>query len=398
MEGLTTTNASRVRSSSLPDSTRVLQQRVVALDALRGLAVMGMILVVSPGSWGYRLPMLNHASWHGYTLADLVFPAFLFAVGIAITLSFPSDRTPAQSITRIGRRTLSLIALGLLLNLLPNFDWANFRISGVLQRIGLSYGLAATFVLMSARLEGNTRHVDVKRMIVAAAVLLTGWALILNFTSAPGFPMGDLGQAETLGAWLDRQIITPAHMWPYGTNAEGEVVFEPEGILSTLPATASVLIGTVCGQWLGKGPSGRQLKLGMVAGVALVLFGYLSSWFIVINKWIWTSSFALISSGWALMAFCVLHAVLQARAGQIVLKPVLVLGGNAILAFVLCELLGKAAGISIAGTTPQDFGFQTMLSVLNEPWTASFICALGILSVIILLISPLQRRGIHIRL
>ncbi len=359
---------------------------------------MGMILVVSPGSWNYRLPMLNHAPWHGYTLADLVFPAFLFAVGVAIALGFRGDRPLGASVARILRRTLSLIGLGLLLNLLPAFDLANFRISGVLQRIGLCYGLAAIFVLMSARAAGCTRYLDATRVTVAAVTLLVGWALVLSFTSAPGFPVGDVSQAGTLGAWFDRQVITPAHMWPHGTDAAGAVVFDPEGILSTFPALASVLIGVMCGQWLGKTPSMRLLKLGAGMGFALVLSGYLMSPLIVVNKWIWTPSFALVSSGWSLLAYCALHFALQRSAGQAVLKPVLILGGNAILAFVLCELLGKIAGIPVAGESPQNFAFQTMLSMVNDPWMSSFLCALGVLGIILLVIWPLQRRGIHIRL
>ena len=398
MESITTTSASRIHSTSSPASPAVSAQRVIALDALRGLAVLGMILVVSPGSWGHRLPMLNHAAWHGYTLADLVFPAFLFAVGVAIALAFPSDRAFGPGAARIGRRTLSLMGLGLLLNLLPNFDFANFRVPGVLQRIALCYCFAAMFCLISARLIDRTRFLDVTRVIVAAVILLVGWALVLSFTSAPGFPQGDVSQAGTLAAWVDRQVITQAHMWPYGTNTAGEVVFDPEGILSTLPATASVLIGTACGHLLGRAPSTRQLKRGIAAGTALVLIGYLLSPLVVINKWIWTPSFALVSSGWALIAYCILHTTLQVRGAQFALKPALILGSNAILAFVLCELFGKVAGTSIAGTTPQNFAFQTLLAIVNEPWTASFLCALGVAGIIIMIVWPLHCRGIHIRL
>lgn len=136
------------------------RNRVLALDAIRGLAVMGMILVVSPGSWEYRLSWLNHAPWHGYTLADLVFPAFLFAVGAAMALQFPIKRPLHREVIRVGRRAMLLIALGLVLNLLPDFDVAHLRIPGVLQRIGLCYALAAAIVLSLARVDGGTRHLS----------------------------------------------------------------------------------------------------------------------------------------------------------------------------------------------------------------------------------------------
>ncbi|WP_237059562.1 acyltransferase family protein [Microbulbifer sediminum] len=375
-----------------------MENRILALDGLRGLAVMGMILVVSPGSWGHRLSILDHAPWHGYTLADLVFPAFLFAVGAAMALGFPSDRPIGQHAGRVGRRTLSLIGLGLLLNLLPAFDFANLRIPGVLQRIGLCYALAATIMLATANQAGATRHLNIKGLVLVTVAILAGWILVLTFTSAPGYPTGSVTPAGTLAAWVDRQVFTVAHLWPYGTNAAGEVVYDPEGLLASLPATANVLIGAIFAHWLGRAPSSRQLKLGIAAGFALVCIGHLLDPFSVINKRVWTSTFAIVSSGWAAMAYCVLFFALQAGVGRKILQPVLILGSNAILAFILSQVFLAYSGTPIGGTSPQNFGFQIALSFVSNPWAASILCAFGILAIVTLLVWPLNRKGIFLRL
>ncbi|SDK38128.1 acyltransferase family protein [Microbulbifer yueqingensis] len=385
-------------SSSVQVAAPATAKRILALDALRGLAVMGMILVVSPGSWGHRLPMLDHAPWHGYTLADLVFPAFLFAVGAAMALGFPNDRSIGQHAGRVGRRTLSLIGLGLLLNLLPSFDFTSLRIPGVLQRIGVCYVLAATIILALANRSGSTLHMNNKGLVLATGALLIGWILVLTFTSAPGYPAGSVTPAGTLAAWVDRQVFTVAHLWPYGTDAAGKVVYDPEGLLASFPATANVLIGAIFAHWLGRAPSNRQLKLGIAAGFALVCIGHLLDPLFVINKRIWTSSFAIVSSGWAAIAYCVLFFVLYAAAGRKILQPVLILGGNAIFAFILSQVFLAYSGTPIGDTSPQNFGFQVALSVVGNPWAASLLCAFGIVTIVTLLVWPLNRKGIFIRL
>ncbi len=373
------------------------RNRVLALDAIRGLAVMGMILVTSPGSWEYRLSALSHVPWHGYTLADLVFPAFLFAVGAAMALQFPVERPLRQEAIRVGRRTVLLIALGLALNLFPNFDFAHLRIPGILQRIGLCYALAAFIMLSLATVEGSTRHLSVTRIMAAIVVLLIGWVFVLNFTSAPGFPMGSVSEAGTLAAWVDRQVFTEAHLWPYGTDAEGRVVYDPEGLLSTFPATVNVLIGALAAHWLGREPSGRRLQYALIIGLVLVVLGHLLDPVFVINKRIWTSSFALASSGWSIMAYCALFFILKAGASETFMRPLFVLGGNAILAFVISQVLSAVAVLPVSGTTLQYFGFQALQTVVKNPWLASLLCAVGILGIVTLLIWPLHRRGIHWR-
>jgi predicted acyltransferase len=374
------------------------RNRVLALDAIRGLAVVGMILVVSPGSWNYRLAALDHAAWHGYTLADLVFPAFLFAVGAAMAFRFPVSQPLYQEAVSVARRAVLLIALGLALNLLPNFDFAHLRIPGVLQRIGLCYALAAIIMLGFAKVEDGTRHFSAAGVAAAIAFLLVGWIFVLSFTSAPGFPMGSVTEAGTLAAWVDRQVFTVAHLWPYGTDADGEVVYDPEGLLSTFPATVNVLVGALTAHWLGREPSGRKLQYGLAVGVLLIALAHLLDPIFVINKRIWTSTFAIASSGWAILAYCALFYALRAKTLQKLAQPAFILGGNATLAFVISQAFSAVAGLQIGGTTPQNFGFEVLQAVAGEPWTASLLCAFGVLSAVTLLIWPLHRRGIHWRL
>lgn len=380
------------------NSTIEKNKRVLALDVVRGLAVMGMILVVSPGSWSHRLSILNHAPWHGYSPADLVFPLFLFAVGAAMALGFPSNRPLSKEYLRIFRRTFLLIFLGLFLNLLPSFDFAHLRIPGILQRIALCYALASVLILIFSKTDGGYRYLSSKAVFISIVALLVGWALLLAFTSAPGHPMGSVSEGGTLASWIDRELFTINHLWPYGTDAEGRVVYDPEGLLATFPAAANVLIGALFFHWIGRSPNNERLKYALALGVLLLVSGHILDPAHVINKRIWTSSFALTSSGWAILIYCTVFGLSKISRIRILLRPAIILGANAILAFSLSQVFGAFSGTHIAGTTPQNFGFNTMLSLVHDPVLASFLCAAGIVCIITVIIFPLHRNKIHLRL
>lgn len=392
-------------------STKVGSGRVLALDVLRGLAVAGMILVTSPGSWDHSYAPLKHAAWNGWTPADLVFPTFLFCVGMAIGLSAPRLRAGEQASAalwiRIARRTGLLILLGLVLNALPTFDLPHLRIPGILQRIGLCYALASAICLLPSRpaADGSLR-INIGAVALAVAVLLVGYWALLNFTPVPGFGVGRLDSNGSLPAFVDRAVFTIPHLWPYGLTEGVGVTYDPEGLLSTLPATVNVLVGAIAAAMLAKrAEKGREgLVPLLVLGVVLVVVGLALNPVIPVNKRIWTSSFALFSSGASLVALVVLQAVLKVRAVEIVAAPLKVLGGNAILAFVISQGLGACAGLVLAhragGTdlTSQGFGYETAQRLTADPYLASFLCALAILTLITAVIAPLHRRGIHLRL
>ncbi|HWW25868.1 MAG TPA: DUF5009 domain-containing protein [Caulobacter sp.] len=396
------------------DSAKADGGRIVALDVLRGLAVAGMILVTSPGSWEHAYAPLKHAAWRGWTPADLVFPTFLFCVGMAIGLSAPRLRAgEGRSATfwiKVARRTSLLILLGLVLNALPSFDLAHLRIPGVLQRIGLCYALATAICILPARAgpEGGLR-IDLGRVALAIAVLLIGYWALLSFTPVPGFGVDRWDSQGSLPAFIDRTVFTIPHLWPYGTTEGVGVTYDPEGLLSTLPATVNVLLGAVVATVLartGDRPDGqgRAMVALLALGVALIAVGLALDSVVPLNKRIWTPSFALFSSGASLVALIVLQAVLKTGAARIAAWPLKVLGGNAILAFVISQVLGACAGLTlkhrtgVPDLTPQSFGFETAQRLTVDLHLASFLCALAILVLIIALVAPLDRRGVHLRL
>jgi predicted acyltransferase len=380
-------------------------QRLVALDVLRGLAVAGMILSNSPGSWTLRYRQLDHAPWNGFTATDMVFPTFLFSVGMAVALAFPrpfSAADKARSWSRLAKRALSLIALGLFLNFLGDLSLSHLRIPGILQRIGLCYALGTGLVLITLRRRGDGLAA-INRGAVSAAILLllAGYWALLRFVPVPGYGAGHLDPAGNLAAYVDRAVWTVPHLWPYGTDAAGAVVYDPEGLLSTLPATANLLFGMLAGAAWKQAPEQRTAWLIGAAGAVLIVAGLLLDPVLPINKRIWTSSFALLSSGISAVVLAVLTVALESAAARTIAMPLRVLGGNAMLAFVLSILLGIFGGYAIlrGGTlTPQGWGLEMAEKIIATPMLASLACAIAILALITAAIWPLHKRAIHWRL
>jgi predicted acyltransferase len=380
-------------------------QRLVALDVLRGLAVAGMILSNSPGSWTLRYRQLDHAPWNGFTATDMVFPTFLFSVGMAVALSFPrpfSDADKSRSWARLVKRALSLIALGLFLNFLGDLSVSHLRIPGILQRIGLCYALGTGLVLLTLRRRADgLAAINIGAVTAAILLLLAGYWALLRFVPVPGYGAGHLDPAGNLAAYIDRMIWTVPHLWPYGTDATGAVVYDPEGLLSTLPATANLLFGILAGAAWKQAPAQRTALLIGAAGAVLIGAGLLLDPVLPINKRIWTSSFALLSSGISAVALAALTVALESAPARTLAMPLRVLGGNAMLAFVLSILLGIFGGYSIlrGGTlTPQGWGMEMAQKLIATPMLASLACAIAILALITAAIWPLHKRAIHWRL
>jgi len=382
-----------------------MTQRLVALDALRGLAVAGMILANSPGSWTEIYEQLDHAPWHGFTATDMIFPTFLFSVGVAVALSFPrpfSDADKARTWSKLAKRALSLVGLGILLNFLAHLDLSTLRFPGILQRIGLCYAIGTGLVLLTVtRREDGLAQVNRGVVAGAIAVLLVGYWALMTFVPVPGYGAGNLDPAGSLTAFIDRSVLTTAHMWKYGTDATGAIVYDPEGLLSTLPATANVLIGILAGTAWKRAPERRTALLIGGAGVVMIVAGLLIAPLFPINKRLWTSSFVLLSSGVGAVLLGLLTLALESAAARTIATPLRVLGGNAILAFVLSVLLGIFSGKPAlrGGTlTPQGWGMETAQKFIAEPKLASAACAAAILVLITAAIWPLHKRAIHWRL
>lgn len=379
----------------------------MSLDLLRGLAVAGMILVDSPGSWAKVYAPLEHAAWHGLSAADLVFPTFLFCAGMAVGLMVPRLTVEARAGSalwlKVARRTGLLILLGLAINLLAgHFDLPNLRLPGILQRIGVCYALGTvTCVLAARRGEDGRLAFNPPATAVAAIALLAVYGLLVAFVPVPGFGAGHLDSYQSLPAYLDRQIFTIPHLWRGATTEGLGVTYDPEGLLSTLPAVVNVLMGALAAWAMTQAGGGRGLTRALILGVALVVVGLALSPVMPINKKIWTPSFALLTSGISTLVLVGFEQV--ARSGRslgfdYVLK---VLGGNAILAFILCQLLGIFSDLRIvpgANPTPQGFGYATAQSFIADPYLASLACAVLVLAFITAILIPLHKRGIHLRL
>lgn len=372
--------------------------RLTGLDLFRGVAVAGMIIVNTPGSGLYVWWPLDHAPWNGFTPTDLVFPAFLFAVGVALALSFPRV-VDAAMWRRVARRTASLIALGLAWQMLVRPGIATFRLMGVLPRIGLCYGLVAAFVMLTARRDAEGRARLNPWLIGGTAIaLLLGYAVVMLFVPVPGYGPGQLTPEGNLAGYVDRAILTPAHMWRFGTDAAGRVVYDPEGLFSTVPALANVLFGMLAAIVWQRAP-GRAVAWIALGGVVLAVTGLLLDPAFPINKRLWSSSYALFSSG--LSALLLALAMLAGRRAALnrLFAPFYLLGMNAILGYMVSLLLGLAGmRLYLGGTTLGAHVFAAMQAIAPDPYLASFLCSLAVLALVIGLLVPLHRRGIHLRL
>lgn len=357
-----------------------------------------MIIVNTPGSWDYVWWPLDHAEWHGFTPTDLVFPAFLFAVGVALGLSFPK-RIDGSIWLRIARRTLALIAIGWAFQFLVHPNLAEFRVFGVLERIGLCYALAATLAILTARRDNaNRSHLNAPAILgIAVATLLIYWAAMM-LVPVPGFGAGQLSPEGNLAGFVDRALVTTAHMWRGGTDAAGDVVYDPEGLLSTIPALANVLFGMLAAM-LWKAAPERSVARIALAGAVLTLIGLAFSHVFPLNKKLWTSSFALFTSGLSAMLLALAMVATRSPAVRKALFPLHVLGMNAILGYILSLLIGIAGfKLFVGQDTLQGWCFAQLQQVIPDPYVASFLFAAIILLIIIAALLPLHRRGIHLRL
>lgn len=384
--------------------------RLLSIDVFRGLMVAGMVLVTNPGTYDFIYWPLKHAEWNGSTPTDMIFPSFLFIVGVAMTFSFASRRargeTAPGAAAHVVKRSAMLILLGLFLNCFDLLSLPHLRIPGVLQRIGLCY-LCGGLLSLSIYRKETTRRVTI---LIAAIVLLPAvyWAL-QTLVPVPGYGAGRLDQVGTFSAYIDRAVFTTKHLWAWGGPGQ---VWDPEGLLSTLPAIANLLLGILAGKWIRNlAPNAAKRRvLGMaITGVLLMLTAIALNPLIPINKKIWTPSFVLLSGGFSLLAFALLHVLVdrEDRTSRVrwqwIATPALVFGSNAILAFSLANILSPLLGLvhihragGAAVGVPGLF-FEWFHQFLN-PWNASFAYALLFVLVNLAILWPLYQRRIFLRL
>jgi predicted acyltransferase len=363
-------------------------QRLTSLDAFRGITIAGMILVNNPGSWQQVYPPLQHKDWHGWTPTDLVFPFFIFIVGVAMAFSLGHrlrQGTMGAVHRQIVRRALLIFALGLLLSLFPSFDFSSLRVAGVLQRIAVVYFFAALMALhFSARAQAW----------IAGTILIFYWA-IMKLIPVPGFGAGVLTPEGNLAAYID-SFLLPGRMWQ-GT-------WDPEGLLGTLPAISTALLGLLTGHWLRSERPRETIACGMfVAGWGGILLGLLWGIWFPINKPIWTSSFVLFTAGAALQFLGVCYWLIDVRDLRRWAYPAVVYGMNAITVYVASELL---TGLLYAVRIPVEDGAVPLWTWLYrnaflswaEPMNASVFMAFLYVVLWFLLMDILYRRKIFIKI
>lgn len=364
------------------------RRRLISLDVFRGATIAGMILVNNPGSWSNIYPQLKHAEWNGWTFTDLIFPFFLFITGVAIVLSRANSAPQSKSkiYLKILKRSLILFALGLFLNGFPYYDLSTLRIMGVLQRIAICH-FFASIICLETGIVGSAAG--------AVFLLFLYWGL-MAFFPIPDIGAGVMEKGRNFAAYVD-QLVLGKHVW---ANTK---TWDPEGIISTLPAIATTLFGVMTGAWL-RGPRSDSDKAGwmIAAGCLGLLAASLWSEFLPINKNIWTSSYAVFMSGFALVALGFCYFLIEIKKSAWWTKPFIVFGMNAIALFMLAGILGRiltlwklpTQGHPLIKTYIYKNFFLSWLSPIN----ASLGYALFLLVVLYLPIWLLHRKKIFLKI
>src|ERR1700722_116528 len=385
------TAIARHEDVALPSATTI--SRLMSLDLFRGATIAGMILVNNAGDEPHSYWPLKHAEWNGWTPTDLVFPFFLFIVGVAIALSFSSRLKRGESRPDLLRhavwRGLALFALGMFLNGFPNqYHLASWRVYGVLQRIAICYVISAILALWA-----NWRG-----WILTIVGCLVGYWILMRLIPVPGFGVPPhniplLDPDRNLAAWLDRRLLA-GHLYE-GTR-------DPEGVLSTIPAVATSLLGMLTGQWLRSARSPQNKARGMALfGLIGVVAGKILNLGFPINKKLWTSSYVIFTAGLALLCLALFYWILDVKQSRgRWTKPLLVFGMNAIAAYVFAEVISHFLDhVNTAGGVElQEFIYQHVFAPFASPANASLLYAVVYVLMCWAAMYVLYRKGLFLKI
>ena len=407
------------RAPEEPKTAKAPRERLLSLDVFRGLTIAGMLLVNDPGTWSAIYPPLEHAAWNGWTPTDLIFPFFLFIVGVTTHLSLTSRRARGDddgAIRRqIIRRGLLIFLIGFLINGSPFFTWGavsgnpdpgfldrvvdrleHWRILGVLQRIGIAYLISA---LIATR-------ATVRTQVIVTAALLFGYWLIMTVLPVPGTGGTPgallLGRGETtMAGYWDRVLLDWSrfgmgnHLW------SGSVTWDPEGVLSTMGAVATALLGNLAGRWIGQPRQLLERLSGLfAAGAIAMMVGLMWHWSFPINKSLWTGSYVVFTGGMACLALATIMWLIEVQNQRWWVKPFVIYGMNPMVAFVgsavMARLIYSIIKVELNGqrVSLQSAIYQTAFASWLAPRNASLAFAVAFVLFWYGVLLVLHRRGV----
>ncbi len=377
------------------------RERLLSLDVFRGITVAAMLLVNDPGSWGSIYPPLEHAPWNGWTPTDLIFPFFLFIAGITTHLSLGARRARGDDErairNQIIRRGVLIFLFGFMVNGFPYFTWGSvagvadptflqrvsdrllhWRIMGVLQRIGIAYMCAALLTLRTT----------LRQQITIIATLLLGYWLAMTVLPVPG--EGTIGALllndpqRTMAAWTDRLVLDWSR-WGLGNHLwVSSLTWDPEGVLSTIPAIATAMLGNLAGRWIGqKRPLTERLAGLSSAGALMMMVALMWHWVFPINKSLWTSSYVLFTGGLAALSLSTVMWIVDFQKARGWTKPFVIYGLNPMVAFVGSGVMARCIYSIFKVTGPegkpiavQAWTYQTFFASWLSPINASLAFAI----------------------
>ena len=369
-----------------------VKQRLVSLDAFRGATMALMVLVNTPGNGGATYGPLQHARWNGWTPTDVVFPSFLWIVGVAMTLALgrrlEAGASPVRLMRPVLRRGVILFLLGMSIYVYPQFNLGTQRILGVLQRIAICYVIAAAIYLWSG----------VRGQVLWTFGLLAGYWMLMTLVPVPGYGPGNLTVEGNLAHYVDR-IVLGSHNYIWTKT------WDPEGIVSTIPAIATALLGILAGQILRRPkPLSERTTWLFLTGNLLIAAGLVCDIWLPINKQLWTSSFSLFMAGLDYVIFAGFLWVIDGMGWKRLTRPFVILGMNAIVVYLASEYFDEILGAIKWNTGPQatiDLHHWIYLHVfapIASPCNASLLFAICYVLLMYALAHVMYRRGWFVRI
>jgi predicted acyltransferase len=367
-----------------------MTERIYSLDVFRGITVAAMILVNNPGSWDSVYPPLLHAHWHGCTPTDLIFPFFLFIVGVSIHFAYQpklNEGLTNKNILKIIRRTVVIFLLGMMLALVPKFNFSTVRIPGVLQRISVVF-------LFCSLIYFKTNWLSQIRLII---FLLVGYWILMTMIPVPDFGSANLEPETNLGAWLDRLLLN-GHLWSQSKT------WDPEGVLSTIPAIATGILGILTGQLFSKISNQAEKTTWLFfIGALLIVSGLAWSLVFPINKALWTSSYVLYAGGIAMQFLAACYWLIDVQGIKKWSTPFIYYGTNAIFVFVASGLLAKFLLRTKIQIEPEkeislwSYLYQNFYASWLNPMNASLAFAVTLILLFLVILWQMYKRKIFVK-